>query len=38
VLALAYLLGTLAACLVAVAVASRLVGGSAEPEWTEDAP
>ena len=38
VLALAYLLGTLGACLVAVLVASRLVGGSAEPEWTEDAP
>lgn len=36
-LAAAYLLGTLASCLVAVVLAQRLVHGSAEPAWTEDA-
>ena len=36
--AAAYLLGTLASCVVAVALAQRLVHASAEPDWTEDAP
>ena len=36
-LAAAYLLGTLVCCLVAVALAQRLVHESAEPAWTEDA-
>jgi CrcB protein len=37
VLALAYLLGTLASCLVAVTLVQLLVHASAEPDWTEDA-